>query len=561
MLRDIAQRSTVLACIAIASLGPSTHAQQIRKANDIVSQVQNLKFRGDPMGFRVPGTMPNLSGPNHWQGIARHPDPDKPYFYAVASGPGCTELQVIRMGTADSRSGYRIRSNRLEPDTTSNFTAPPSTDRVVNTIPLPDTHGGGMQTAGKYLAIPLGFHENCVTEPYEQQPRIAIYDISRPETPVLARMLHDQDDVNYSSGYNSIPGSLAELGFVQRDDGSFFLIGAFGANLWYWTLSEDLSRFEHINAYTLPEEQWTGNGNGYAFQSYQLINPLGETTTDGSEILYMLGLQNFSNVGAGADYVWVYRMVLSSTSTVTSMVKVLQTEISSRTSPENIESNGNFAAGGSAWISPTGGLLVYSCDYYIRGLENSVTMSEFCDRSGDAPATVPADGCTAQVFLYTDADYGGKVLAVDALDYDQKNFLNLFVNHEGTLGFSDNVTSLTWRLPPGCVARLYAQMNQNGEYLELSGAGSISDLGGVSWTSSGQGNANNAISSVAFVGASTPAPVRYLSPAPAFIVSQLAPVSPCSMLKLTEGVYAGPAVFDRKLQIYSTGGIVRLGAP
>ena len=124
--------------------------------------------------------------------------------------------------------------------------------------------------------------------------------------------------------------------------------------------------------------------------------------------------------------------------------------------------NGNWAAAGGAWVSPTGGLLLYSCEHNISGLNYSVTMSEFSDRSGDSPATVPTDGCTAQIFLYTEPNFGGKVLTVDALDFDQKNYANLLPNHEGAGGFANNVSSLTWRLPAGCTARLYGQTGQTG---------------------------------------------------------------------------------------------------
>ena len=571
----IRQRTSPLLALAVSViLGAFTvaDAQPIRKATDIVSQVAYLKVRGDPLGFRVPVNSVILSGTNHWQGIVRHPDPAKPYFYAVSSRESCTELHVIRIGTSDSKSGYRIRSNRLDPDNIAIATAPPAADRVINTIALPDAHAGGMQAAGKYLAIPLGDYEHCdsVTDPYEQQPRIAIYDISNPAIPVLARMLHDQDDTNYYAGwpdadppvpaYNSIPGSLSVLSFVQRDDGSYFLLGNFSSNLWNWTLSADLSTFTRHSSYTLDAEDWPGGGNGYSFQSFQLINPLGETTTDGNEVLYMLGLQNFSGAGILADYVWLYRMQLSSDGTIQSMQKISQTEISSRTAAESPQMNGNFAAGGSAWISPTGSLLLYSCEHYISGLGYSVTMSEFCDRSGDSPATVPADGCTAQVHLYTNADFGGKVLTVDALDYEMKNYLNLLDSHEGAGGFANNVSSLTWRLPAGCTARLYNGNQQNGAYIELSGAGSLSDLGGVAWTSSGAGNSNNAINSVAFIGATTPAPARFVSPVPAGILNPMIPLFPCAMLKLSEGDYPGAGVINRRVELRSTGGLVRIGA-
>lgn len=582
MFRQTLKLSAFICTSLLCVLSDLGHAQAIRKATDIVNQVRYLKVRGDPMGFRVPVNSVILSGAHHWQGVVRHPDPSHPYFYAVSSRAGCTELHVVRMGTSDSKSGYRIRSNRLDPGTTAIATAPPAADRVVNTIALADTHAGGMQAAGKYLAIPLGNHENCVpaSDVYESQPRIAIYDISNPHTPVLARMLHDEDDVDYypadttppntSDAYNSIPGGLAELAFVQRDNGSYFLLGAFGSNLWHWSLSEDLSTFDQHGGVVAAANEWP---TGVAFQSYQLINPLNEEMTDGSEILYLIGLRNTTHGGIATDEAWLYRLVLATPDrandnrttnfgeiTIASISLVLKTDLTSRTAPDSPQINGNFSAGGSAWVSPTGGLLLYSCEHYISGLNYSVTMSEFCDRSGDSPASVPTDGCTAQVFLYTDTDFDGKVLTVDALDLAKKNFSNLFSNHEGAFGFHDNVSSVTWRLPAGCTARLYSQMNQEGPYLELSGAGSIADLDGVPWTSTGGGNVNNLISSVAFVGNTTPAPSFILSPGPAMTLNFYIFPGPCAMLKLNEGNYPGPALLTNRGQISSTGGLVRIGA-
>lgn len=568
MFRQTLKLSAFICTSLLCVLTDLGHAQAIRKATDIVNQVRYLKVRGDPMGFRVPANSVILSGSHHWQGVVRHPDPNHPYFYAVSSRAGCTELHVVRMGTSDSKSGYRIRSNRLDPDAIAISTAPPAADRVVNTIALADTHAGGMQAAGKYLAIPLGNHENCVPsgDVYEYQPRIAIYDISNPATPVLARMLHDQDDVNYYPGwpdadppfpaYNSIPGGIAELGFVQLDNGTYFMAGTFGTNLWHWTLSADLATFKRVGIKSIDDFP-----DGVAFQSYQLINPLGEETGDGDEILYMLGLKNTTDGGITTDEVWLYQLELNANRAIDSLNRVLITELSSRTAPDSPQVNGNFSAGGSAWVSPTGGLLLYSCEHYISGLNYSVTMSEFCDRSGDSPASVPTDGCTAQVFLYTDADFDGKVLTVDALDFGRKNYGNLLSNHEGAFGFHDNVSSVTWRLPAGCTARLYSQMNQEGPYLELSGAGSIANLDGVPWTSTGGGNVNNLISSVAFSGATTPAPSFILSPGPAMILNFYIFPGPCAMLKLNEGNYPGPALLTNRGRISSTGGLVRIGAP
>lgn len=563
LCRTLLNLAIAAAAVIVVDASPAL-AQDIRKAPDIVTQVANLKFRGDPMGFRVPPGSLSLSGSHHWQGLVRHPDPAKPYFYAASSQANCTNLHVIRMGSTDAKTGYRLRSNRLDGQASSIFTAPNEADRVVNTVQLPDTHAGGMQAAGKYLAIPLGDHvdADCINDPdyttaYE---RIGIYDISNPANPFPARIFREWD----LEPLGDIPGGIGEVAIVQRDNGTYYLISVKGDTLYGFTMVENAPTAQHPikmtrkNTRQVPADSWPGYS---AFQSYQLINPLGEVRTDGTEVLYLMGLRNTSAVGVLDDYIWLYKIVLDSSSDISSVEKISERQLSSRTAPESPDINGNFAAGASAWISPTGALLVYSSEHFVSGLNFSVTMTEYCDRSGDFPATVPTDGCTAQVFLYTEPNFEGKSLTIDALDRELENINNLFIGHEGGGGFSNNVTSVTWRIPVGANIRLYNGINQNGDYLELTGAGSISDLRDVGWTS-GSGNANDKIESIGFLGGAMPAPVRFRTPETAiFSLNTYLSSSPCSMLKLSAGDYPAAVTFNRRGEIRSTGGLVRIGPP
>ncbi len=540
----------IAAAAVLAATASTAFAQEIRKVFDPERQMAEMKLRGDPMGFRAPSSLVLAQGPNHWQGIVRHPDPEKPYFYAVSSRPGCTELHAIRIGTSDSKSAYRMRSNRLSPTAQAISTEVPAADRIVNAIPLPDQHTGGMQAAGKYLAIPMCFHQDCVTDPALQINKIGIYDISDAANPVLARMLLDDG--------NTIPGGLAELSFAQLDDGSYFMVGAGGEGgqeLHQFKLSADLLTFNDTSNPRVPDGIWP---DGYAFQSYQLLNPVDEIQTDGSEIMYLLGLRNTSGAGVLQDEAWLYRLrVVNRSFEAIDIDLVSVTELTSRTAIESPQVNGNWAAAGSAWVSPTGSLMLYSCEHDITGLNYSVTVSEFSSRRGDVFAAT--DACTAQVFLYTDANFGGKVLSVDALDFNRKNFANLFLFHEGSEGFWNNVSSVTWRLPPGGTARLYNGVNGTGDYLELSGTGDIANLSNVEWSTAG-GNVNDRIESVQFSSAATPAFVRYLSPMPAFFLTTHIDSRPCAMLKLSEGDYPGPAIIVSPVEVRAIDGLVRIGA-
>lgn len=536
------------AAAVLAATASSSFAQEIRKVFDPARQMAEMKPRGDPMGFRAPSSLILAEAGSHWQGIVRHPDPEKPYFYAVSSRPGCTELHVIRIGSSDSKSSYRMRSNRLSPTAQAISTEVPEGDRIVNAIPLPDQHAGGMQAAGKYLAIPMCYYDDCVTDPALQVDKIGIYDISDAANPVLAQMFFDQ---------NSIPGGMAELSLAQLDDGSFFMVGAGGEGgqeLHQFKMAADLSGFDDTSNPRVPDAIWP---SGQAFQSYQLLNPVGEIQTDGSEIMYLLGLRNTSGAGVLQDEAWLYRLRITNREFEADDIELISvTDLSSRTSPESPQMNGNWAAGGSAWVSPTGTLMLYSCEHDVTGLNYSVTLSEFSNRLGDA--FMATDACTAQVFLYTDTNFGGKVLSVDALDFNRKNFANLFLFHEGAEGFWNNVSSVTWRLPPGGTARIYNGVNGTGDYLELSGGGEIADLSNVSWTTGG-GNVNDRIESVQFSSAATPAFVRYLGPLPAGDLNGHIDSRPCAMLKLSEGDYPGPATIGSRVELRAINGLVRLG--
>lgn len=536
--------TTLFACIA--------SAQPVRQAPDVLGQFNQLKERADPMGFLI---QPNflLSGGQHWQGIARHPDPNQPYLYAVANRVDCTELAVIRMGSNDSKVGGRLRSNRLGPQQ-SIFTPPAPSDRIVNMIALDDKHAGGMQAAGKYLAIPMGDHCNSNVE------RIALYDISDAEHPVLDRYLSEQDNQNY------VLGSVGIVGLTQLDNGTYFMVTSrSGSELFFYQFSELTLIPSRMKSVTMVGTDWpAGSDLDYSFESLQLVNPLGEDSNpfDSIEPIYMIAMRNQLSAGSGNNIAAVFRMSVESDLDATFTVSrpALQAErvLSTSTADDTAQRNGTFAAASGAWISPSGTLCLYSTEYYVTGLNHSTLFCEFSSRFGDYPGN-PIDACSAHVELSTGTNYTGKSLTIDSLDYLRDNYSGL-ANQDGAGGFANNVSSLTWRLPAGCFVRLYNNADFGGDYLQLSGTGELADLANIGWTTNPSVTCNDKFQSVQFVGNGTPAPI--VIAAGSENIATLPPLIfplPCAMVKFSEGWHPGAAIFDRAVELRSMGGVAVIG--
>ncbi len=536
--------TTLFACIA--------SAQTVRQAPDVLAQFDQLKERADPMGFLV---QPNflLSGGQHWQGIARHPDANKPYLYAVANRVNCTELVVSRMGLSDAKVGGRLRSNRLGPQL-SIFTPPASSDRIVNMIPLDDKHAGGMQAAGKYLAIPMGEHCNANVE------RIALYDISDAEHPVFDRYLSEQPDENY------VLGSVGIVGLTQLDNGTYFMVTSrSGSELFFYQFSELSLIPSRMKSVTMVGTDWpAGSDLDYSFESLQLVNPLGEDSNpfDSIEPIYMIAMRNQLSAGSGNNIASVYRMNVESdlNNTFTVTRPSLQTErvLVTSTADDTAQRNGTFAAASAAWVSPEGALCLYSTEYYISGLNHSTLFSEFSNRFGSYP-TNPVDACSAHIELSTGPGFTGKTLTIDALDYLRDDYSAL-ANQDGAGGFANNVSSLTWRLPAGCFVRLHNNANFGGDYLQLSGTGEFANLANVGWTTDPSTSCDDKVQSVRFVGNGTPAPI--VIAAGSENIATLPPLVfplPCAMIKFSEGWHPGAAIFDRAVELRSMGGVAVIG--
>ncbi|HMN41110.1 MAG TPA: hypothetical protein PKE29_09705 [Phycisphaerales bacterium] len=550
----------IVGTIGLLTAAASGLAQVVEVPN-VRQQFDELGLRPDPMGFFVSSFSPGYSftgnPENHWQGIARHPDPSVPIVYMIGSRDGCTKLSIVRIGSADIRAGSRMRSNRLSASAPSYNTPPLAADRIIGEVEIPDYHGGAMQAAGNYLAIPSG--RSCMG----QSGRVLFYDISNPLAPVY----------NSDVRPNSSPGIV---GFTQDDFGRYCLAIAGGDNYHVDFLRtsggalEDWSRIEDWSPSNLDKSivnvAWPHCddpfGSPYCHQSLQLVNPTGEP----DNVLYMLGFQQVAAAAplvTNANLIWLFKVTLEQ-GNVTVQTQAIR-ELKTATVDGSGFDNGNFSAAAGLYVSPAGEMIAYTTEHYINfnnaaALNDVVVMSEFASRRGIAPPSSPVAPCVAHVELATDTDFGGRILKVDALDYRYENYAML-----GSIdgGFANNISSVTWTLPAGCTCRLYAGANYAGNYLDLVGSGELATLAGVAWSNGGAGSPNNSIQSIGFLGSSPSPIVPADASMPLSFIAASVVAGPCAMVKFQPGDYpfiATATTFGRQCELRNIGpGLVRLG--
>lgn len=165
--------SIVFLIVLLGSDGFTQPDLLVREENppieDVVDAFDNLTYMGEWLGFntnsKVPDTYPEgRPTGEHVQGVARSPrsDDPNPVFYATRSGhfddrPG--SLMVVSMGSRDT-DGERIRSNLLSKGKETSETLPPLPggigDLVRENIAFDDwEHPGGLAMIGDILAIAL----------------------------------------------------------------------------------------------------------------------------------------------------------------------------------------------------------------------------------------------------------------------------------------------------------------------------------------------------------------------------------------------------------------------
>jgi hypothetical protein len=507
---------------------------------DVVGQIVHLNARGDFLGFHM-GDAPPPSIAMHWQGIARHPDPHAHVLYLSRKGacsPDGAKVVAVDVTTADLKDGPRLRSNRLRAGVDVPLSPPWNSDKVVWNHDFADyNHAGGLQAVGHYLAVPL--ESPCDNA---SNGRVDFFDISDPRNPQLAHSF----EVNHSMGM---------VGLTQLPDGHYFMAATWatdGEVEFYRTSGDDITSMHWIDDWS-PSELLSGewaHGDGsadYYFQALQLVQG------DNGK-LYLIGLRNNSGSPGSTeeDVVYVYEVTLNG-------FQVSMSEVYHRDLESTPLSNGsgfrqcNFSAAAGVYVSPDGELLIYGAMHDASGPELTTNVAEFRSKGG----SLYSNPCLANVELYSNADFDGYNLSINALDYLQEDYAN-FSRFDGADGFNNRASSVRFNLPSGCTCTLWEDKNFSGRRKELQGNGSvqeISNLANVSWT--GDSGTVNGISSVSF-SAGCPTALTYGGPIPAAALATV-PGGPCAMLKLFAGNYPGAVTLNRPIELRGMAGEVIIG--
>jgi hypothetical protein len=469
---------------------------------DASMQFGELKHHGEALGWINPETQgaPDPSMYDHYQGVVRYPGTGIPVFYVTQldDDDGGIEggyLHVIQMGTR-STSGERLGSNLQAIGSDTEEMTPFSQDTWVRSIrfdgalviegsPFPAyRHPGGMAIADDVLFVPIDQPESS-GDPVGQ---IVLFDLR-------------EDRLNPSPFRTiALDHAIDNLAVTGRPDGTCLIwTNGNGGNdtRFYRTSHPDLRdpalQLIHLQnwdpASGLFGTSWF-KGAG-AHQSSTFIRE-----PDGT--LYLIGMRHPGGLPfLGEDWADLFQV-----DELTHEIFTL-THIQSRHFYCVYDGGGgpvdmricNFAAGGSAYVSPSGELILYSIPHDDEdGFDpDIVRMGEFRHRDvnrEDSPLRLPrADAMGPYevdeggivtlsgsgsppadrpwVELYDDDGYRDRSIVVD---YDVRHLLEL-ENFNHLDRFNDKTSSVRWRAPIGLDIYLYDDDHFRDRFIVLEGTG------------------------------------------------------------------------------------------
>jgi hypothetical protein len=434
---------------------------------DAADSIQRLRSHGDASGFHMNGA-PDVEFDHHWQGVQRLMGGAGRYLAisrSLESESTDVSFVVVEMASRDSE-GLRYRSNRLNPSWPIAFTAPPTTDRIVLTVPHETgfDHAGGMQALGNVLAVPFeggGAHS-----------KVVFYDVADPLHPVRLPNVVDHSPLSDDAGTATL-GKLANGHFL-------LVIGRNNANIldFYVSTGTDLRTTGYEWFDTWDEDELTGDDS--EFGNYQNLNFIAQC--DGT--LFMVGTHRNAAGGLGDDFIDLFKVINGAGNDV-AIEKVAQKHLF-------CSGNCDFDAAGGAYVDPRGQLYVYGtthdndgAPYDGFGFPLSQCAGSSCSTEFAEFRPVPHDTCedieTAWAELYDDAGFGDRSLMIDFVDRNLEDYSNF----DHAEGFEDKTSSVRWCIPPGAVFRLWQNKNScGGDHLDLVGDGTfrrISNLDSVSF--------------------------------------------------------------------------------
>jgi hypothetical protein len=493
----------------------------------VVDQFAALQSHADALAFTLPSSIPidDTSLFDHYQGVVRYPGAGSSVFYVTQSDGEGGYLHTIQLSTRGT-DGERLRSNLQYVGVDTEDARPSGVDRVRTSIRFDGSfqidgqtlrrykHPGGMAIVDNILFVPMDSRTTSDPSLSGGVGAIVLFDLGnngqwrtspRPiQVLPIAYKVDNLAVIKHKGTY---------LIYTNGDGGEVTRV--------YRTSSTDLrspaltlnrgTTFSPSAHHVGPE--WPTGSGGH--QSSTFIRQSNSENPSDNDPIYMIAtrMDGFAgNTFNGNDYADLYRVTFDS-------IGQMQLEWISTFQPTMRYSDGgtlgNFAAAGSAYVSPSGELLLYSTPHYdietfrvVSGsqrfdlVDDNVRIAEIGHRNmvrNISPLLKPSlqlpslyrvhEGSTVLlratgtvsaspwVELFDDTNFGDrslKVAYVDRAMYELNEFDELD-------RFTDKASSVRWRLPVGMRVELFDDDNFSDTKFVLEGNGLIrqySNLGG-----------------------------------------------------------------------------------
>ena len=354
----------------------------------------------------------------HFQGIARSPQAGRtPILYVTRSGDPHSDknttdgaIWVVRMDSR-TRSGERLRSNRLQYTKETRITRPPANDTVIKQVmlnhgPLDYHHPGGIQMVGDILAVSLAYPEIKTYCDEAGEPegcmykgKIAFFNAADAENP---RYISERDVLLTDDAWG--------VGIEKHPDLNFLMVvNISGKKLQFY--QSNGPRFEAKGFKFCPI------GDPIPWLENQTLDPEPQSVNiireEGSDDLYLIGARNtdaMSPILSGDNEIYLWKINLKDNvesmddygdckdvdnfeSTPIELVGSAEGLQGNNPSSHHLFSQGeisfsewwkwalerqesNFAASSGAYVSPSGELLYYGTTHWNEGPGQTARVAE-----------------------------------------------------------------------------------------------------------------------------------------------------------------------------------------
>ncbi len=451
--------------------------RQISKYGDILHIVNNKVI---PKDFYNKAIEINTDrSKTHFQGILRHPSSNVLYLSGSDKRSHVSQLFVMKaskyLKSAPNKWHDKLKigpmgSNVVEgkPDAAE--------DSLLSIFQFSNDywHGGGMDTEGEILVIPL---ENAE----KNKSKISFLCINDPLKPI------------HFEGADIVrKGEIAgAAGLIRLKDGKYL------CGVWidsddlkhrldlYVSVSDDLADgFKHGNKYIKhsinweDEQEWVGVRKQRNFQNFQFLRDVNgdifcyatdnkfKTTPalPGLNRIHLLKLKIDEDALSGSKPKFVKPMIM----------QINEMKIN------NVRMKYNFNAGGSFYITPEGRLALYSVAHW-RNSQDCISMAEFYPPLEDTNQTI-TDLALARIELYDDENYG-----INRRGFMMQRCLKIIGGNNNQLidfekikvhgeKFDNKVNSVKLILPKNYSLWLFEKDHFGGKKHEIKGKGKYEEI-------------------------------------------------------------------------------------